>query len=58
MEAIGSLPKGELRAFAAATGWSLNFRNGAAPAPLAGEQNSLSWSAPVNPGVGTTLRHP
>ncbi len=32
LEAIGSLPE-VLRAFAAATGWSLNYLGGAAPAP-------------------------
>ncbi len=42
-----------LRGFRRATGWSLRYAAGAAPS----RPNDLTWSAPVNPGVGTTLGH-
>jgi serine phosphatase RsbU (regulator of sigma subunit) len=54
LEAVGSLPA-VLRSFAAATGWSLSYVHGAATESAAGGKAGLSWSAPVNPGVGTTL---
>ncbi len=54
--AVGSLPD-VLRSFAAATGWSLQYRSGAAPESSASEKGGLSWSAPVNPGVGTPPGH-
>ncbi len=54
--AVGSLPE-VLRSFAAATGWSLSYVHGAAAESSAREKTGLSWSAPVNPGVGTTLGH-
>lgn len=52
MEAIGSLPE-VLGAFQRATGWSLQYVAGPESKPTA----DLSWSAPVNPGVGATLGH-
>lgn len=46
---VGSLPE-VLRAFKRATGWSLQYLpRGESPA-----SNDLTWSAPVNPGVGVT----
>ncbi len=54
--AVGSLPE-VLRSFAPATGWSLSYVHGAAAESSAREKTGLSWSAPVNPGVGTTLGH-
>jgi len=52
IEAIGSLPD-VLRAFRQTTGWSLNYVAGPPPA----DSDELTWSAPVNPGVGVTLGH-
>ena len=52
IETIGSLP-GVLRAFGHATGWSLRYVAGSE----LGESTDLTWSAPVNPGVGTTPGH-
>lgn len=49
-----SLP-GVLRAFRQATGWSLQFQPGTQPDPS--QPTDLTWSAPVNPGVGATLGH-
>jgi sigma-B regulation protein RsbU (phosphoserine phosphatase) len=49
---IGSL-SGLLKAFRTATGWSLRYVAGPEP----DEPNDLTWSAPVNPGVGVTLGH-
>jgi len=47
-----SLP-GVLRAFRQVTGWSLQYQ----PGPDSSQPTGLRWSAPVNPGVGATLRH-
>ena len=40
-------------AFAGATGWQLEYADGSAPKGL----SNLMWSAPVNPGVGTSPGH-
>lgn len=52
---IGDLPSlPELfKAFRQATGWSLKYAAGPEP----NEPNDLTWSAPVNPGVGATPGH-
>lgn len=42
-----------LEAFPAATGWSLRYVAGPEPNP----PNDLTWSAPVNPGVGVPPGH-
>lgn len=52
VEAVASLPE-LLRAYEGATGWSLRYRSGPAPR----RPNSLTWSAPANPGVGVTPGH-
>jgi sigma-B regulation protein RsbU (phosphoserine phosphatase) len=52
IEGVASLPA-ILDAFARATGWSLIFVPGATPSQPA----DLTWSAPVNPGVGVPLGH-
>lgn len=52
IEGVKNLPE-FLKAFRGATGWSLQHIAGEAPDPLA----DLTWSAPVNPGVGATLGH-
>ena len=52
IETIGSLPE-VLRAFQRTTGWSLRYVAGSE----LGESTDLTWSAPVNPGVGTTPGH-
>lgn len=49
-----SLP-GVLRAFRQATGWSLQYQPGTRPD--LSQPTDLTWSAPVNPGVGATLGH-
>ncbi len=49
-----SLP-GVLRAFRQVTGWSLQYQPGAQPD--LSQPTDLTWSAPVNPGVGATLGH-
>lgn len=51
-EGVASLP-GLLDAFGRATGWSLDF----VPGPCADLPAGLTWSAPVNPGVGVPLGH-
>ncbi len=51
-EGPDSLPA-VLDAFREATGWSLQFIPGPEPSPPIG----LTWSAPVNPGVGLTPGH-
>ena len=52
IDAVASLPE-VLRAFRQTTGWSLEYLPGPAPAQV----DDLSWSSPVNPGVGTTPGH-
>jgi len=52
IEAVGSLPE-VLRAFKKTTGWSLRYFPGQQPSPPA----DLTWSAPVNPGVGVPPGH-
>jgi len=52
IEVFSSLPE-VLRAFQHATGWSLRYVAG----PESSETADLTWSAPVNPGVGTSLGH-
>lgn len=52
VDSVGSLP-GMLQAFQKAMGWSLRYVAGPEPSPPSG----LTWSAPVSPGVGTTLGH-
>jgi serine phosphatase RsbU (regulator of sigma subunit) len=42
-----------LQAFQLATGWSLRYEGGPEPT----QTSELSWSAPVNPGVGASLGH-
>ncbi|NQU20028.1 MAG: SpoIIE family protein phosphatase [Candidatus Nealsonbacteria bacterium] len=42
-----------LKAFRRATGWSLRYQAGPEP----NDRKDLTWSAPVNPGVGTALGH-
>lgn len=49
-----SLPS-VLRAFRQATGWALQYVPGAAPET--NQPTGLTWSAPVNPGVGATPGH-
>ncbi|MEI8376862.1 MAG: GAF domain-containing SpoIIE family protein phosphatase, partial [Planctomycetota bacterium] len=54
---VASLPD-VLQAFQRATGWSLQYASG--PAPKTSNTKStaeLSWSAPVNPGHGTSPGH-
>ncbi len=46
---VGSLPE-VLRAFQRATGWSLQY----VARPQNNASKDLTWSAPVNPGVGVT----
>ncbi len=41
------------RAFARATDWQLQY----APGPAPSQDTNLMWSAPVNPGVGTSPGH-
>lgn len=50
--ALGRLPD-LCRSFEQATGWSLQYSSG--PAPL--HDRHLMWSAPVEPGVGTSPGH-
>jgi serine phosphatase RsbU (regulator of sigma subunit) len=52
IEDLGSLA-GVFRAFEQLTGWSLGYVPLAAPSP----STDLTWSAPVNPGVGATPGH-
>lgn len=52
LQTLGSL-SGVLEAFGRATGWSLRYVTGPEPGPTDG----LTWSAPVNPGVGVPLGH-
>ncbi|OHB66196.1 MAG: hypothetical protein A2V70_12690 [Planctomycetes bacterium RBG_13_63_9] len=52
VEAVSSLPE-MLDAYRQATGWSLQYVAG--PEPI--RPNELTWSAPVNPGVGASLGH-
>ncbi len=52
IEGVASLPA-VLQGFRQATGWSLAFVPGPQPPPSA----DLTWSAPVNPGVGVTPGH-
>ena len=52
IEAVESLPE-MLHAFREATGWSLKY----SPGPEPERSNSLTWSTPVNPGVGATPGH-
>jgi serine phosphatase RsbU (regulator of sigma subunit) len=60
IQGVGSLPE-VLRAFRRATGWSLQYFSQPAPdsgpAGRASQPTDLTWSAPVNPGVGATLGH-
>ena len=60
IQGVGSLPE-VMRAFRRATGWSLQY---VAPPSCdsgstgpASQPTDLTWSAPVNPGVGATLGH-
>ena len=52
VDTMASLPE-LLRAYEQTTGWSLRYRSGPAPR----RPNSLTWSAPANPGVGVTPGH-
>ncbi len=52
LQTLGSLPE-VLDGFRRATGWSLRYVAGPVPSPT----NGLTWSAPVNPGVGVPLGH-
>lgn len=52
IEALGCLPD-VLRAFRTVTGWSLRYVAG----PESKSAPELPWSAPVNPGVGTSPGH-
>ena len=52
VDSVGSLP-GVLRAFTRLTSCPLQYVAGSEPK----ETNDLTWSAPVSPGVGTTLGH-
>jgi phosphoserine phosphatase RsbU/P len=52
VEAIASLPQ-VLQAFQRTTGWSMQYAAGPEP----GKSVGLTWSAPVNPGVGTSPGH-
>jgi len=52
IEDVQSLP-GLLDAFREATGWSLRYGSDPEPSPSA----SLTWSTPVNPGVGVPPGH-
>jgi serine phosphatase RsbU (regulator of sigma subunit) len=60
IQGVGSLPE-VLRAFRRATGWSLQYLTQPIPdnrsAGPANQPTDLTWSAPVNPGVGATLGH-
>jgi len=49
---VASLP-GLLRAFEEATGWSLSYHRGSKPI----RPTEYAWSAPADPGVGTTPGH-
>jgi len=52
VEELGSLP-GVFHAFEQLTGWSLKYGPGSEPS----HRTDLTWSAPVNPGVGATPGH-
>jgi len=52
IEGSGCLPE-VLAAFKRVTGWSLQYVPGAEPGP----PTDLTWSTPVNPGVGATPGH-
>lgn len=52
IEKVASLP-GLLRAFEEATGWSLRLQRGSKPI----RPTEYAWSAPEDPGVGTSLGH-
>lgn len=52
IENVTSLPS-VLRAFEEATGWSLTYHRGSKPI----HPTEYVWSAPVDPGVGTTPGH-
>ena len=52
IEGVGSLPA-LLGAFSRATGWSLTY----VPGPKPSQPADLTWSAPVNPGVGVPPGH-
>jgi serine phosphatase RsbU (regulator of sigma subunit) len=60
IQGVGSLPE-VLRAFRRATGWSLRYLSQPSPdngsASRTNQPTDLTWSAPVNPGVGATLGH-
>jgi serine phosphatase RsbU (regulator of sigma subunit) len=60
IQGVGSLPE-VLRAFRRATGWSLQCLTQPSPGNgsvgHANQPTDLTWSAPVNPGVGATLGH-
>jgi len=54
---VASLPD-VLQAFQRATGWSLRYASGPAPKTFNAKTTAeLSWSAPVNPGYGTSPGH-
>jgi len=52
LDSLGSLSD-VLEAFRRTTGWSLRYVAGPAPTSV----TDLTWSAPVNPGVGVPLGH-
>jgi sigma-B regulation protein RsbU (phosphoserine phosphatase) len=52
LETLGPLTD-VLEAFRRTTGWSLRYVAGPDPTPV----SDLTWSAPVNPGVGVPLGH-